>query len=279
MMMGTLATTAGGQCKVSANSHEGKLLVFYGVPLVFAATPLTADLPAGGVRFGVEVEPVPKPRPALQQTSECFFAKSENTSLSPVFARPRVTLGLPGRMLVEASYIPPLKIANAKAHLGSLSISHSRGFPLGLLRGGLLVTARVNATAGTVQGPITCPRSALQTANPAAPCYGKQPSNDTFEPRMYGADVIAAIRSKPGNLALYGGIGAQKIYPIFEVGFTDGSGKVDRTRVQLLRPATRLSVSAGITVRARSIFDFGAQLYSVPAEVTTIRLMGGLRLR
>ncbi len=279
MMMGTLATTAGAQCKVAANSHEGRLLVFYAVPLALTAATVSPELVPGAVRLGFEAGPVPKPRRELQQTGECFFAKSENTSLSPVFARPRISVGLPGSLLLEASYLPPLKIADARANLGSVAISHSRNLSRLVRPTAVFITVRANATVGTVQGPITCPRRALQTTNPAAPCYGTKPSNDKFEPRMYGGDAIVALQPSGSHLTLYGGIGAQKIYPTFEVGFTDGSGKVDRTRVELLRSPTRMSLTTGVSVPFRSIFDFGAQLYSVPQDVTTLRVSGGMRLR
>lgn len=276
--LAVLAGAAGAQCKVASRSNEGKLLAFYTVPIVFSAATAPQAMPPGALRLGFEVEYIPNPRAEIQKTGKCFLQKSENTSLSPIFGRPRITLGLPGSVAIEASYLPPVRIADAKPNLGSLAISHTRHFHLGGSSGAVTMMVRANTTFGSVRGPITCPRSALQTTNPAAACYGSNPSNDTFRPNMYGVDLIAGVR--PGRMfALYGGVGANRIAPRFQVGFTDGASNADRTKVQLEAPLTRISLLAGVTAFAVSRLDFGAQLYSAPQDVTTFRFHGGMRFR
>src|SRR5439155_27195964 len=130
---------------------------------------------------------------------------------------------------------------------------------------------RLHGTAGNVKGAITCPRSQLQQTSPSSPCYGTNPSKDTFHPDMFGGEVAAGFAPGNGGLSFYGGAGANRIDPHFQVGFTDQAGNVDMTQVQLENPATRAAVFGGVTALFRRIFDVGAQVYSVPADATLFR--------
>ena len=119
------AGVAGAQCKVSSNSNEGKLLAFYSVPIVFSAATTPEVLAPGAIRLGFEGEYIPKPSAEIQKSGKCFTDKTEHTSLSPVFGRPRLTIGLPGSMALEASYLPPIKIADAKPNLASAALVYA----------------------------------------------------------------------------------------------------------------------------------------------------------
>jgi len=96
---------------------------------------------------------------------------------------------------------------------------------------------------------------------------------------MFGGEIAAGFTPGNGGLSFYGGAGANRIDPHFQVGFTDQAGNVDMTQVQLENPATRAAVFGGVTALFRRIFDVGAQVYSVPADATLFRLMGGIRIR
>ena len=86
---------AGAQCRVRTDSNEGKLLAFYTAPIVFSMATAPQEMAPGSIRIGAEGEYIPKPDPAIEQTGACFTQKSEKTSLSPVFGRPRITIGGP----------------------------------------------------------------------------------------------------------------------------------------------------------------------------------------
>ena len=271
--------SAFAQCKVSSSSNEGKLLAFYVAPLAFAPALSPEQMPAGAVRIGFEAEYLPKPSAEIQRTGKCFLQKSEHTSISPVFGRPRVTIGLPGGFAVEASYLPPIKIADAKPNMGSVAISRDQHFETSTALGDLDVMGRAHATFGNVKGPITCPKSSLQTTDASKPCYGTTPSNDTFHPEMFGAELVAGIHPGNGLFQYYAGAGANRINPHFQVGFTDGTGHVDHTQVQLEKPATRVTLLAGVTSKPTSRLDYGLQVYSAPADATTFRFHAGLSFR
>lgn len=270
---------AGAQCRVSASSNEGKLLAFYTAPIVFSMATAPEVMRPGSIRVGAEGEYIPKPNPAIERTGLCFTQKSEKTSLSPVFGRPRITVGVPFGFALEAAYLPPVTIARATPNLFSFGVSQAHHFAAGPVTTGTTLMFRVHGTFGNVKGAITCPKSSLQQTSPSSPCYGTTPSKDTFHPDMFGGEVAAGFAPGSGGLSFYLGAGANRIDPHFQVGFTDANGNVDMTQVELASPLVRATVFGGATTIVRQIFDVGAQIYSVPSDATLFRLMGGVRFR
>jgi hypothetical protein len=270
---------AGGQCRVKAESNEGKLLAFYTAPIVFSMATAPQVMAPGSIRIGVEGEYIPKPNRAIEQTGACFTQKSEKTSLSPVFGRPRITIGVPFGFALEAAYLPPVTIARAKPNLFSFGLSHARHLALGPVSNGTTLMLRLHGTFGNVKGAITCPRSSLQQSAPLSPCYGTSPSKDTFHPDMFGGEIAAGFAPGTGGISFYAGAGANRIDPHFQVGFTDLNGNVDATQVELEKPLVRATVFGGVTAVLRRILDVGAQIYSVPSDATLFRLNGGIRFR
>jgi hypothetical protein len=270
---------AGAQCKVGTNSNEAKLLAFYTAPIVFSMATAPEVMRPASIRIGAEGEYVPKPNTAIEQTGTCFTQKSEHTSLSPVFGRPRITVGGPFGLALEAAYLPPVTIARATPNLFSFGISQAHHFEAGPVANGTTLMLRVHGTFGNVKGAITCPRSSLQQSSPSSPCYGTTPSKDTFHPDMFGGEIAAGFAPGSRGISFYAGAGANRIDPHFQVGFTDANGNVDRTQVELASPLVRATVFGGATAIVRQILDVGAQVYSVPSDATLFRLMGGVHFR
>jgi hypothetical protein len=279
VLLFTAQREATAQCMVSAGSNEGKLLAFYTAPIVFSMATAPEVLRPATIRIGAEVEYIPKPDPVIEQTGQCFTQKSEHTSLSPVFGRPRITVGGPFGLAFEAAYLPPVTIARAKPNLFSFAVSHAHHFALGPVSNGTTLMLRVHSTFGNVKGAITCPRSQLQQTAPSSPCYGTSPSKDTFHPDMFGGEVAAGFAPGVRGISFYGGAGVNRIDPHFQVGFTDLNGNVDITQVELQKPVNRVAIFGGVTAVLRQILDIGAQVYSVPTDATLFRLMGGIRVR
>lgn len=273
---------AGAQCKVATNSNEGKLLAFYTAPIAFSMATAPEVMKPASIRLGAEGEYIPKPNPAIEQTGACFTQKSEHTSLSPVFGRPRITVGGPFGFAFEAAYLPPVTIAKATPNLFSFGVSQAHHFTAGPIATGTTLMFRVHGTFGNVKGAITCPSSSLQQSSPSSPCYGTTPSKDTFHPDMFGGEIAAGFAPGSGGISFYAGAGANRINPRFQVGFTSTNGttsSVDTTQVELASPIVRSTVFGGATAIVRQIFDVGAQIYSVPSDATLFRLMGGFRFR
>jgi hypothetical protein len=273
-----VAGDASAQCRVSSESNEGKLLAFYTAPIAFSMATAPAVMAPGSIRIGAEGEYVPKPDPELEQTGACFTQKSEQTSLSPVFGRPRITIGVPLGFSVELAYLPPVTIARAKPNLLSFAVAQTTHYSFGPATG-TTIMLRGHGTFGNVKGAITCPEGSLQQTSPTVPCYGTEPSNDTFHPDMFGGEVAAGITPMSRTIGLYAGVGANRIDPHFQVGFTDANGNVDATEVELRSSLTRATVFGGITAMVREVFDIGLQIYSVPADATLFKINGGFRFR
>lgn len=267
------------QCKVPTGSNEGKLLAFYTAPIAFTTAIAPEELPPTSIRIGAEGEYIPKPDPAIQQTGRCFTQTSEHTSLSPVFGRPRITISGPMGFALEAAYLPPVTIARATPNLFSFAVSQAHHFAMGPVTNGTTLMLRVHSTFGNVKGAITCPQSQLQQTSPTSPCYGTNPSKDTFHPDMFGGDVVAGFAPEIRGISFYGGAGANRINPHFQVGFTPTGSPPDRTQVELEKPLIRATIFGGLTAVFRQSLDLGAQVYSVPADVTLFRVMGGIRIR
>jgi hypothetical protein len=279
VMLVTAQHQAAAQCRVRTDSNEGKLLAFYTAPIVFSMATAPQEMPPGSIRIGAEGEYIPKPNRAIERTGACFTQKSEQTSLSPVFGRPRITIGGPFGFALEAAYLPPITIARAKPNLFSFAVSRAQHLARGPASTGTTLLFRMHGTFGNVKGAITCPRSQLQQTSPTSPCYGTTPSKDTFHPDMFGGEVAAGFAPGTGGLSFYAGAGANRIDPHFQVGFTDANGNVDATQVELEKPLVRAAVFGGVTAVLRRILDVGAQIYSVPSDATLFRLNGGIRFR
>ena len=272
----SLGTSAvGAQCRPPADSHEARLLAFYEAPLAFSMSGAPERAAPGSLRVGGEAVPVPSPRPELQHPSYCYQYTTNNTRLAPLFGRPRLTVGLPGAFALEASYLPPITVGAARATIGSVALARTAAAPFS--GGRLDLTLRVHATAGAVQGAITCPRRNLQLTDQGAPCYGTEQSRDTFHPTAYGSEFAFGTHDSGRRIAVYAGAGLSALRPGFRAGFTDALGHVDNTTVNVA--LTRATLFGGATVRASANLALAAQIYAVPADVTTVRLGAEYRIR
>ena len=269
------ATSIEAQCRPPANSHEARLLAFYEAPLVFSMAGAPTQLVPGELSVAAEAGNVPSPSAALQRPELCYQPHSENTKLTPAFGRPRITLGLPAGFALEASYLPPVTVGGATPQLASVALA--RPIDYGVDGRDVTLSLRAHGTFGRVRGAITCPRSALQTTDAAGACYGTQPSRDNFYPGMFGSEGALGLRALGGRVALYAGGGVTWLRPRFRVGFTDATGYVDSTEVEAR--LVRGSAFGGVSVRASNALELSGQVYSVPEDVTTVRVTVAYGLR
>ena len=272
--LGTIAFgTADGQCRPPANSHEARLLAFYEAPVLFSMGGAPERLAPGAVSLGGEAIPVPSPDPVLTHPSFCYQYTTNNTKLAPLFARPRIVVGLPAGFAVEGSYVPPVSVSSARVTIGSLALSRTQSIPVG--HGSLLLQLRAHGTLGRIHGPITCPQASLQLDAPAAPCYGTAPSRDSYDPKSLGVEMAAGTQF--GRFELFAGGGANRLDPRFRTGFTDALGNVDHTTVDVA--LVRGVAYGGATLHLRHNLAISGQLYVVPADVSTVRLGAAYRVR
>ena len=264
-----LARTAGAQCRPPKSSNEARLLAYYSAPVVMSPQIMPPGVTNAWVTLGGEVTYVPRPDPTLQRSGRCFMPKQESTHLTSILPRPRIVAALSHGVMVELSYLPPIRVSNARANLlsGAASVSHDVGAWLG---GPMVGTVRAHFTHGTVRGPITCPKEFLQQIDASVPCYGTNPSYDTFRPNVWGAEAILSRTMLGGRLGAYGGAGNNWLQPRFRAHFLEGTGTLDNTRVET--DLTRLALFAGGEWRVRSRWSATAQLYAFPQDIALFRV-------
>jgi hypothetical protein len=288
LMLGWTSTLAAQRhCVVSDTSHEGRLLAFYTAPIAFAPITAPTEMAPGSIRLAGEAAYIPSVDTALQHTgiqtaqdkaAPCFNSKSENTDLSHVFPRPRLIIGLPSGFALELSYLPPVTVASATPNLASAALSWTRR-----LSPATLLQIRAHGTTGHVSGAITCPASALQTTADTLSCFaatGTVPSDDQFYPTMYGGDAAIGWTSGSGALSAFVGAGLTALQPSLHVHFASTFGGVPFTDTNTVATTTtRGAFTAGAAWHLIPALELGAQLYSVPADLTTFRVSAAYRLR
>ncbi len=264
-----------GECRPPKDSSEAKLLAFFAAPIAFSPSGHAERLAPGAVRLSFDVTYVPTPGADIRRSSYCQ-RKSENTDLSPVFPRPRLAIGLPGGLFVEGSYLPPITVLEATPNLGSIALGWSHALRSVGDGSSTWLTLRGHATFGEVKGAITCSSDAIQQTNPSLVCYGDAPSDDTYKPNMIGGEGILGWTGA-GRLAGYVGAGYTSIKPRFFVHFLGLNNVLDDTRVLL--DDSRISAFAGGRIRFTPRIALTAEVYSVPKDVTTLRIGGSWMLR
>jgi hypothetical protein len=253
---------AQGDCFPSTSSNEAKTFAIFSVPLAFSA--VGAPSSGTGIRAGVVVSTLPNIDPRTRTPTVCRPGKGpENTDLLFAVPQPRLSIGLPGRFLVEASWIPPVRFAGVKANLVALALSRTT-----TVGGGLALRTRVHATVGVINAPITCDDAALQ--DPASECFGGTRSDDAFHPNIFGADLTVGRATEHGRLLPYAGLGYNRLQPRFQVNFTNQQGDTDRRRVEV--DLNRLVAFGGATWSLSPRFDLSGELYAAPGDALTVRV-------
>jgi len=272
------AGSAQSLCEPPKSSNEAKLLAFFATPIAFSPGGLLAGLKTGQVRVGFDAAYVPSPSKEIQQPEACYgIKKTENTDLSPVFPRPRIAIGFPGGIVLEGSYLPPVKVADAEPNLGSIALAKPFRIRGTDEQGSLDLVMRAHATFGRVRGSITCPDKNLQQQDPNGACYGETESHDTYKPNMYGGEAALLKEGADQRWGAYALGGVTLLRPRFQVGFQYLSGPFDDTKISV--DLTRLAVGTGVWYRVRPAAAITGEIYSVPSDATTFRVGGAYTFR
>lgn len=250
-------------CRPSANSHEARTLATFSVPLAFG--PGSAPVIGAGFSFGLEATSVPNVDPVTATPTACRPGKGpENTDLLPALARPRIGIPLPLGLALEASWIPPVRVAGVKANLIGLSVTKSFG-----REGGLAAAVRAHATFGSIRAPVTCDREDL--GDPVSECFRGTISDDRYSPNIVGLDVSLGRALAGGRLRPYVGSGYNRLQSRFQVNFTNQFGGLDTTRVAV--NLNRAVLFGGMEWQLSDRLALTGEIYAVPADAATGRLV------
>lgn len=261
----TLARPVAAQyvCHPTTGSNEARTLAILSVPLAFS--PSVAPARATGLTLGFEAASVPNVDPATATPTTCRPGKGpENTDQLPAIARPRIGLALPLGLGLEASWIPPVRVAGVKANLIGLSLTRTFG-----RADGLAAAVRAHATFGSIHAPVTCDREDL--GDPESECFQGDISDDRFSPNIMGADVSVGWSMAGGRLRPYVGSGYSRLQPRFQVNFRNRFGELDTTSVAV--NLNRVAVFGGAGWQLSDRLAIAGEIYAVPADAVTGRLV------
>jgi hypothetical protein len=253
-------------CSPPKDSHEAKLFGAFAVPLAYSKIEQPNTLAPGRVRVGLEGTYLPNIDPDIRTATICRPGKGpENTDQLNAFPRPRAALGLPGGLILEGSWIPPIAINQVKVNLVGLSLE--RGFPL--RRAGATLGLRLHGTFGLIRAPITCDDANLQ--DPTSECFQGTRSDDRYHPNIFGAEALLGWSIAQGRLRPFVGTGANILHSRFQVNFTNAFGFTDNTLVRA--NLTRGVIFGGATWAPSPRLGLSGEIYSAPADAVTGRLM------
>ena len=277
LCLNAMPLLAQGNCFPSTSSNEADLFAHFSVPLAFSPAQAPWAYLPGTIQFGLEGTLLPDANDRIATPTTCRPGKGpENVNILPGLPRPRVAFGLTGGVVLEVSWIPPVRVSGVKANLWSFAVS--RTVPINQ-KGGTFF-GRVHATFGSLHAPFTCPDKALQ--DPLSECFQGTRSDDRYSPNIYGLEFGFGIPMAGGRLRPYVGGGYNILHPRFQVNFTNSTGSTDRRKVEV--NLHRWVVFGGVTLAATRSLSLSGELYSAPSDLVTARarvslLFGGRRGR
>ena len=194
--------------------------------------------------------------------------KLEDLNKAPVFARPRLTVGLPAGLALTVAAVPPVEIFGVKPKLFALAfegpLHEADAWAMGL---------RVYAQAGSVKAAFTCPDEAPAFApgseqNPTG-CLG--PSADEAMLRYFGLELSLG-GGREARLSPHVALSANYLRNTFRTNarrFDDLDGVrtefIDRT--QQRSDGVTVSVAGGVGVRLGERLEGAVDVFYAPLWV------------
>ena len=124
-----------------------------------------------------------------QQRVGLHGIKQEDLNKAPAFGRLRLIVGLPGNLVAELGYTPPVSIGGTQPldllalAIGRRVIEHDR----------YALSMRAFGQHGRAHGDITCPAKLADLADPRQNPFGcRAPSDDQIMLNYYGLDVTSS---------------------------------------------------------------------------------------
>lgn len=250
------------------DSAEGRIMAYYAAALAYSPLGVTTA-PASRTRVGLELSYLP---PLSRELRTESGSKTESTNLAPLLPRPRVIVGLPGALRLEASWVPPVKAFGVTANLLGIAVSRAIAPAFGAE-----ISARIAGFAGTAKGAITCNdeltrRGSDDSTYFSAVCHGRE-SEDEFRPRSLSTELIATWEAGDRRFVPYAGLGAGLEHTRFTVGVRQQDGTPDSSHPILdLHLVRGYGFAGGSWALSRGMSLIGEMFYA-PGSVFTGRAM------
>lgn len=237
-----------------ASFHYTSVTLLSGLSLPRAREP-------GEVSIGFEAGRIPQ-LSENERTVGFNGLKEEDLNKAPLFARPRLSVGLPWDTTLILSYLPPVRVWGLKPSLYAVAIER----PV-LARGPWQLGARLYAQTGVVQGAFTCSDEVAESppGSPGNPYGCEQQSTDRAYQRYVGleASLARSIAAVPG-LQLYGTLALNHLDTTVKV-HAQTFGFADRSRLDA--DDDTISGQLGFVYALDERLELGVGVFYTPLEV------------
>jgi len=265
------AAPLAAQCEAPAGSPEAQTMGTKSVAIAFTPTRGPNRMPAGRVELGLGILTVPEVSDSDNTPVTCFSGETlSNTNALTVAAQPRIRVGLGRGFAAEAGWVPPIKVSGVSANILGLGADWTSP----LLGKFLVANFSLNASFGGVHGSFTCTEADVQ--DPSNYCYQGTPSDDAFDPAVYGADFTLGASLSRGTVRPYLGGGYTRLTPHFQVNYTNRLGIVDNTEVESTLNAA--AIFGGLTWDLARRWSVTGQVFSLVSYGTSASLTGRFAL-
>jgi len=234
---------------------------FTSVSLLSAfGTPHSREL--GSLDLGLELDWIPQLSKSERRVG-FNGTKEEDLNKAPIFARPRLTVGLPWNVALTLSYLPPIEVFGVTPNLFAFALERPiyehKPWTLGV---------RAYGQIGQVEGAFTCSKEAAKfPPGSAQNLFGCQRESADTATQQYGGLEFSGsyrferLRGLTPYLAVAGNFLDNK-FQVKSLAF----GVRDRTR--LVAETWTFSASAGITYPLSDRVNVSVGLFYSPLWVT-----------
>jgi hypothetical protein len=183
--------TAAATEHVGSNRPEAWAMYYFTSVTLFSGLGTPRARNPGSVEVGLELGSIPH-LDHDQRTVGLYGTKEEDLNKAPIFARGRLTIGLPWKLSLILGYVPPVEVFGLRAHLFAYGLER----PL-YENGPWSFGIRAYGQVGNVEGAFTCPGNVADDppGSPGNPygCEGK--SNDKATQDYWGAELSGSYRT------------------------------------------------------------------------------------
>jgi hypothetical protein len=261
-MLVLVHTSASASQHLDSDEPEAWAMFYFTSVTLFSGlgTPRARD--PGSIEAALELDSIPHLNEE-QRTVGFGGTKEEDLNKSPLFARPRITVGLPWKLSLSLAYIPPIEVFHVRPHLFAMAVErpvYEHGpWTLGL---------RTYGQVGEVHGAYTCPQHVTHFP-PGSPenLYGcEKESDDVAMQRYAGLEASGSFRiDRLYGLTPYLTLGANFLDTNFHV-HAQTFGFADRTH--LSADTWTFSLGTGVSIPIGDRLRVAVGLFYTPLWVT-----------
>jgi len=176
--------------QLDSDRPEAWAMFYFTSVSMFSGLGTPRSRPLGSVEAGLELGSIPH-LDDDQRKVGFNGVKEEDLNKAPIFARGRLTVGLPWKLAIILGYVPPVEVFGLRAHLFAYGLER----PL-YERGPWTFGLRAYGQVGYVEGAFTCPGDVADKppGSPGNPygCEGK--SKDKATQTYWGAELSGSYR-------------------------------------------------------------------------------------